>query len=556
MLKKEFPNSSITNNNALDFLFSLAGYSYNKESFIISKRPSKFGGCWETSEDPSSLLVNKNQTSSLLENQQLIDFIHQPLCDKCQAVWQCSLISQKNTNGEFKLLCPKCGYIKYWSTQKKNFLDDLLWMACRLTGSSPTKLNHILRILNTGYDSKQHHSGELFQKKVVPTINSMYLEMREKIFKEVKGVCEQKKIKATITWDGGYASRNNNSDHAVVDFVEHVTGKNLMLHLETTQCSSSLLPQSAEKELIKQGYTFVKSQIPIARVGHDGKEIKDVHEIDPDVAEDLDPWHFKKGEMHHYKEFCIEKTKCIRGNKKKGIKGDTKEVIEMKMRRRNHLLKLEKGLGFHLLRCCKWSAKSVYVAELLWHSYLLHCMGCHIFCFDENEGISTMGKSPCAKNENEQTIYTEKEYQILQEFLSNTRIQKAFPRLVYFTCSYPNESIWNVMGLYRDKTIHYKYYDTLYQMGYLDWNENRMRKVKYKYETKVREWKTRHKKRYNRKVLEEKTYLWQYKALAQIFPDESNWFTCTPKGEEEEEEEEDGCNVEKDADTMITESST
>jgi len=116
--------------------------------------------------------------------------------------------------------------------------------------------------------------------------------------------------------------------------VEHITGKQLLLHLETTECSASLLPQS------------------IARVGHDGKEIKDIREIDPDIAEDLDPWHFKKGEMTHFRDHCLEHTKCKMGNKKLGISGDTKEVKEMKMKRRKHLLTLQEGLGFHLLRCC------------------------------------------------------------------------------------------------------------------------------------------------------------------------------------------------------------
>jgi len=72
----------------------------------------------------------------------------------------------------------------------------------------------------------------------------------------------------------------------VVDFVEHVTGKNLLLHMEMIDCSSQLLPQS------------------IARVGHDGKEVKDIFAIDPTVADDLDPWHFKKLEMGHYVEHC------------------------------------------------------------------------------------------------------------------------------------------------------------------------------------------------------------------------------------------------------------
>ena len=124
--------------------------------------------------------------------------------------------------------------------------------------------------------------------------------MHKQVIEEVKKECQKKKIVATITWNGGYASRNNNSDHAVVDFVEHITGKNLLFHLEMTECSKKLMLQGAEKELIIRGYKYIKSMLPVARIEHDGKEIKDIHEIDPNVADDLDPWHFQKLEMGHF----------------------------------------------------------------------------------------------------------------------------------------------------------------------------------------------------------------------------------------------------------------
>jgi hypothetical protein len=228
-------------------------------------------------------------------------------------------------------------------------LDDLLWVSCKLTGTSPTKLGHILRLLQTGYDDKQHHYGELVSTKVVPTIHDQYLKMSEEILREVKLQCEMKNIGVIITFDGGYANRNNNSDHAVVDFVEHVTGKNMLLHLEMAKCDSTLLPQAAEKQLVIKGYKYIKERLPIARVGHDGKQIKDLKELDPDVADDLDPWHCKKCEMIHYHDHCCTETKCIMGNKSKGIPADSKRIKKMKMQRRKHLLQLQDGLGFHLL---------------------------------------------------------------------------------------------------------------------------------------------------------------------------------------------------------------
>jgi hypothetical protein len=231
--------------------------------------------------------------------------------------------------------------------------------------------------------------------------------------------------------------------------------------------------------------------------------------------------------MSHFTEYCTNETKCIRGNKKEGIPGDSAEVKEMKMRRRHHLLKIKDGLGLHLIRSCKWSKQSESVAMMLWSSYVLHCLGCHSFCFDDQVGISSLGKSRCSMNANPPRIYDKEEYRILCDYIFNPHIAKALPRLVHFTSSYPNESVFNVMSIYRDKTVHYKHYDVLYEMGYLDWNENRLRKIKYTYKTMVREWKIRHKKRYNRTVLEKKTYLWQDQALAIIFPKYTHWFLPT-----------------------------
>jgi len=45
----------------------------------------------------------------------------------------------------------------------------------------------------------------------------------------------------------------------------------------------------------------------------------------------------------------------------------------------------------------------------------------------------------------------------------NKRIEKALPRLVHFTASSINETIWNVMGIYRDKTVHWIGMRTVYE---------------------------------------------------------------------------------------------
>ena len=147
ILKQEFPNSKISDEDLSFFLFKLAGYDFDPENFQITQRPSKFGGVWKQ-EQPVGTSINQYK-SSFLMNERLIELIHQPLCNQCGAIWNCRLAertqAQKNTNAIFYLSCPKCGLYKYWSTQgENNFLDDLLWVSCKLTGTSPTKLRHIL----------------------------------------------------------------------------------------------------------------------------------------------------------------------------------------------------------------------------------------------------------------------------------------------------------------------------------------------------------------------------------------------------------------------------
>ena len=132
MMKQEFPDSKITDKSLSFFLFKLAGYEFDPDTFRITQRPSKFGGVWK--EGPVQLVsesVNQYK-SSLLINKRLIKLIHQPLCP-CGAIWSCKSAegtqAQKTTNGIFHLFCPSCGFYKFWSTQgEDNFLDDLLWV--------------------------------------------------------------------------------------------------------------------------------------------------------------------------------------------------------------------------------------------------------------------------------------------------------------------------------------------------------------------------------------------------------------------------------------------
>ena len=100
--------------------------------------------------------------------------------------------------------------------------------------------------------------------------------------------------------------------------------------------------------------------------------------------------------------------------------------------------------------------------------------------------LDSLGKFRCAQQQSPARLVDNEEISIIQNYLFNECIQKALLRLVFFTTSLSNESIWNVMGIYRDKTIHYKHYNVLYEMGYLDWNDNRLREICYRYQTDVR----------------------------------------------------------------------
>ena len=127
--------------------------------------PSTFGGVWKQDQQPVGKSLNQYKTSFFM-NERLIELIHQPLCDKCEPIWSCKLAertqAQKNTNGVFHLFCPKCGLYKYWNTQgEDNFLDDLMWVSCKLTGTSLTKLGHILQLLDSDYNKGQHHLEKL-----------------------------------------------------------------------------------------------------------------------------------------------------------------------------------------------------------------------------------------------------------------------------------------------------------------------------------------------------------------------------------------------------------
>jgi hypothetical protein len=151
------------------------------------------------------------------------------------------------------------------------------------------------------------------------------------------------------------------------------------------------------------------------------------------------------------------------------------------------------------------------VAKELWEVYTLHKMGNHQYCVNETIGMSSIGNASYAIEAEkgvEQSVKSQKVMEIFTEYIEQPKILNIFATVDPNVNTSVNETIHNLFNTYHDKTKHYKYYDILYQMAYLDYNENRGREVKYKYTTSHREWKKNHKYRTNRQVLEEKTYYW------------------------------------------------
>ena len=62
MMKQEFPDSKITDKSLSFFLFKLAGYEFDPDTFRIIQRPSKFGGVWK--EGPVQLVSESIQIIS------------------------------------------------------------------------------------------------------------------------------------------------------------------------------------------------------------------------------------------------------------------------------------------------------------------------------------------------------------------------------------------------------------------------------------------------------------------------------------------------------------
>ena len=73
-----------------------------------------------------------------------------------------------------------------------------------------------------------------------------------------------------------------------------------------------------------------------------------------------------------------------------------------------------------------------------------------------------MGQAPCRNNP--PTIILPAAATIMKEFIERKETLKDFKKLIHTAGTSYNESIHNILNIYRDKTTHYKYCDLNYRM--------------------------------------------------------------------------------------------
>ena len=73
-----------------------------------------------------------------------------------------------------------------------------------------------------------------------------------------------------------------------------------------------------------------------------------------------------------------------------------------------------------------------------------------------------MGQAPCKNNP--PTITLPASVSIMKEFVEQKETTKDFKKLIYTEGTSYNESIHNILNIYRDKTTSYEYHDLNYRM--------------------------------------------------------------------------------------------
>ena len=155
------------------------------------------------------------------------------------------------------LQCSKCCYKKVWTTQSEGGLNEIFYAAVKMYGGCPDKIDAINRMICTGRDEEQQIYGNVVKNKIIPVINKLFIQQQYEIIQEIQQTMREKKESGiVVSLDCTYASRNNNSDHRVVTFVEHCTLNNYLLHIEQEYASAQCTPHQLESKLTLDGLKY------------------------------------------------------------------------------------------------------------------------------------------------------------------------------------------------------------------------------------------------------------------------------------------------------------
>ena len=119
------------------------------------------------------------------------------------------------------------------------------------------------------------------------------------------------------------------------------------------------------------------------------------------------------------------------------------------------------GLLSHIVRCIKHCNGDVDKFNELYAAYLDHCAGNHCGCFDGEKGFGLVGDAPY---KGKARVLSDPDLAILWQFMYNPKLTESFPQLLHGFSTSNNESLHNVINIYREKGTPYKHHDLLYQM--------------------------------------------------------------------------------------------
>ena len=219
------------------------------DSFILKKHDSPRLEV-DVEEEVEVVPLHQIPQASLLLNSHFIDFVKNAGCVCGLCKWtSCWVVPNQHsgTNTLFRMRCV-CGIERTVSTQGADSpLNEAVHTATRLTGNSPTKVRQLSHLIGTNFPAGNQQYSHTLTEKVVPAVEKAYEAKRAEVIELTKQAIAGDDLSgATVAWDTGYSSRNNNANFASSAFLEKITGFNYCLHVEMVKCSDSVKPQGAE----------------------------------------------------------------------------------------------------------------------------------------------------------------------------------------------------------------------------------------------------------------------------------------------------------------------